>query len=156
MPVRTAARLRPTRVGAAALLVLLTALAAPAPAAAAPTPTTGAASMVVAQLHLLDLQCLAENDDGTWWGSDEVYITVNGQRVWERGSVDRGDNLLVNYYYTFDELVTVQLWEDDGGLRGGDDHMATWYVFAVELGSGVHKVRSQYTAGSYDLRYEVV
>ena len=165
MPVRTSARRWTILTGwstTVAAAIVLALLAGPSPVAAGAVPPSGAASnsavaaMVVAELHLLDLECLRENDDGTWWGSDEVYITLNGQRVWERGGVDRNDVILIDLRLAFDDLITVQLWEDDGGLRGGDDHMATWYVFAAEVGSGVHKVRSQYTAGSYDLRYEVV
>jgi hypothetical protein len=135
-----------------AALALFAALLAPTPAAAAPP---RAAAMMVAQLHLLDLECLDENDEG-WWTSDEPYINVNGQRVWSAGNVDRYEVLLVNLRFDFDEMVTVELWEDDGGLTGKDDLMGRWFIFAGEVGSGVHKVRSQYSFGTYNLRYEVV
>jgi hypothetical protein len=125
----------------------LAGLAAPAAAA------TGGGVQVVAQLHLLDLECLAENDG---FGSDEPYININGQRVWSRGNVDRGDIELVNLRFDFDEVVTVELWEDDGGLSGRDDLMGRWFFFASEAGGGITKVRSQFTTGLYDLRYEVV
>ncbi|HZM82737.1 MAG TPA: hypothetical protein VFC19_44035 [Candidatus Limnocylindrales bacterium] len=136
-------------------VVLCTLLAAPVNLA---YPTAAAAAdgpgiQTVAKLHLLDLKCLAENDS---FGSDEPYININGQRVWSRGNVDRGDIELVDYRYDFDEVVTVELWEDDGGLTGGDDLMGRWFIFSGELGSGFHTLRSQYTAGLYDLRYEVV
>jgi hypothetical protein len=147
MPVRT---LRSAAV-AAAIVLLATVVARPAPAGAGAAPT-GATAMVVAELHLLDLECLDKNDD---WGSDEPYIRVNGVRVWGRGNFDNRDIFLINLRFAFDEVVTVEVWEDDGGLTGGDDHMATWQIFAAEAGSGVHKVRTQRTFGHYDLRYAV-
>jgi hypothetical protein len=159
MPLRTTAHRRATRtvrsVSLAAALALLVTLVAPSPAAAGPAAAPGVAAMVVAELHLLDLECIDENDDG-WWGSDEPFIVVNGQRVWDAENFDLRDIELIHIRIPFDELVTVEMWEDDGGLRAGDDHMASWYVFAAEVGSGVHKVRTQRTYGTYDLRYEVV
>lgn len=129
------------------LLSSFVSLTSAAPAAA------GTGTQAVAQLHLLDLKCRAENDS---FGSDEPYIVVNGQRVWTGSNVDRNDVELVNLRFNFDEVVTVELWEDDGGLSGGDDHMGTWHIFAAELGGGITTVKSQYTVGVYDLRYEVV
>jgi hypothetical protein len=140
-----------------AAIVLLTALVAPSPAAAGAAPTAGAdpvgvAAMVVAELHLLDLECMDKNDD---WGSDEPYITVNGQRVWQRGNFDNRDLELIDLRFPFDEVVTVEVWEDDGGWTGSDDRMASWQFTAAEAGTGVHKVRTPWTFGHYDLRYVV-
>jgi len=126
------------------------------PLAGLANPTPAAADsgvQVVAQLHQLDLSCRAENDS---FGSDEVYININGQRVWSRNNVDRNDIELVNYRFDFDDNVTVELWEDDGGVTGKDDLMGRWFFYAAEAGGGITTVESQYTAGKYDLRYEVV
>ena len=136
-----------TLVVASVLLSSVVSLARPTPAAA------DSHVQVVAQLHLLDLKCRAENDS---FGSDEPYINVDGQRVWSRNNVDRGDIELVNLRFDFDEAITVELWEDDGGLTGGDDLMGRWFMFAAESGNGITTVTSQYTAGWYELRYEVV
>jgi hypothetical protein len=111
-------------------------------------------TQAVAQLRLLDLACSGEND---WAGSDEPYITVNGQRVWSASNVNRGDTELVDLRFDFDSSITVALREDDGGLAGGDDFMGSWTVTADQAGTGVRTVHSftWITAGNYALRYEV-
>lgn len=138
------------------LAVLLSALATAPFNLAAPAPAVadgGAGTQVVAQLHLLDLKCRAENDS---FGSDEPYININGQRVWARGNVDRGDVELVNLRFDFDDAIAIDLWEDDGGLSGGDDLMGQWFAFAAENGTGIITLKNQFTTGWYELRYEVV
>jgi len=155
MPVRTVARRRTVRTvwsaSIAVALALLAALAGPAPGYAGPGPAPSTA-MVVVELHLLDLECRDKNDD---WGSDEPYITVNGQPVWRTGNFDNRDIELINLRFAFDDVVTVEVWEDDGGWTGSDDRMGSFQFTAAEAGTGVHKVRTQWTAGHYDLRYAV-
>lgn len=146
-------RIRAKLVALAGFLLFLPASLAFAAPASAASASDDPETQVVAQLHLLDLKCLFENDS---FGSDEAYININGQRVWARGNVDAGDIELVNLRFNFDEVITVELWEDDGGLTGGDDHMATWHIFASENGLGILTVPSQFSAGRYELRYEVV
>ena len=148
MPVRTVR----SAAAAAAIVLLATLTGSPPAAGAAPPRTAGAAAMVVAELHLLDLECRDKNDD---WGSDEPYITVNGQPVWHTGNFDNRDIELINLRFAFDDVVTVEVWEDDGGWTGSDDRMGSFQFTAAEAGTGVHKVRTQWTAGHYDLRYAV-
>ncbi len=121
--------------------------------AATPRAAHAEGLQVVAQLHLLDLESTDQEDD---YGSDEAYLTVNGQKVWETDNFDPRDIRLVDFRFNFDEVVTVEAWEDDGGLTGGDDHMGTWYMWAAETGQGVKTVQTQEQAGTWKLRYEVV
>lgn len=85
-------------------------------------------------------------------------MLVNGVRVWSGSNVDNGDTEWIDFWTTFDEVIQVELWEDDGGLTGGDDRIATWYIFASEAGLGVQTVHSPWEMrpALYDLRYEVV
>lgn len=132
--------------GVAALAVAM-AFAAPPAAGASPGVQT-------VTLHIIDLKCLFQNDA---FGSDEPYINVNGARVWARGNVDDGETVSVEYWTGFDDVIQIDLWEDDGGLTGKDDHMATWFIFASEIGTGIHKVQSPWeNPFLYDMRYEVV
>jgi hypothetical protein len=120
------------------------------PAAAA----TDNQTQVVAQLHLMSVLCLGEDDV---IGSDEPYLTINGQRVWSAQNVDGGDHELVNLRFDFDESVTVVLWEDDGGLAGGDDVLLRLTISASQAGTGIQEAAtSPLGAGSYRLYYEVV
>lgn len=115
----------------------------------------GPRARVAATLHVIDTTCRWQNDS---FGSDEPYLRVNGVRVWSGSNVDDGDREPVEFWIGFDEVVQVELWEDDGGLTGEDDRIATWYVFAGEAGTGVKTVQSPWETrpALYDLRYEVV
>jgi hypothetical protein len=142
----------PGVLAAAALLAGVPSPVAAAPTAGAPAAPTARAAV---QLHVIDTTCQWQNDT---FGSDEPYLLVNGVRVWSGTNVDYDDVESIEFTTGFDEVVELQLWEDDGGITGGDDHIATWYIFASEAGTGVHTVQSPWEnrPGLYDLRYEVV
>jgi hypothetical protein len=126
---------------------------ASAQAAAAPAQAAAATALTSAQLHIVSIRCYGQNDT---WGSDEPYFLVNGVRVWERGNVNYLQTVSVDVYVPFEDVVTLEMWEDDGGLTGRDDLMARWFMFTGEAGSGVHGVWTQYGGGSYIMYYEVV
>ncbi len=148
MSTRLSRAIRLTVATALTLLVGGLVLTGPAPAQA-----KGENLTVPATLHIIYIRCNEQDDQ---WGSDEPYITINGQRVWEAGNVDALDYVNVEINVPFDDQVNVQLWEDDGGLSGGDDLMGNWYMWAGEAGSGQHTVDSQYTSGWYWFHYEVI
>lgn len=135
-------------------LALLGALAA-ALVIVAPSPAAAAPAVQTVQLHIVNIECLFQNDT---FGSDEPYLLVNGARVWSGSNVDDGDVARVDYQSGFDDVIQIDLWEDDGGLSGRDDHIATWFIFDSEVGTGTHTVQSPWDSGAglYDLTYEVV
>jgi hypothetical protein len=128
------------------IAVLLVGLVSPA--AAQPAVQT------TAQLHIFDVNCAQQNDEVF---SDEPYLVVNGSRVWSGENVDDGDVEPVNLWFTFDDVITVELWEDDGGWTGEDDRMAVWHFWASEAGTGI---RLAYIPSGqkarYWIRYEIV
>jgi len=138
--------LRVTLLGALAAALVI--VAPSSPAGAAPTIQT-------VQLHIVNIECLFQNDT---FGSDEPYLLVNRARVWTGSNVDYGDVESVEYRSGFDDVITIELWEDDGGLAGKDDHIATWFIYDSEIGTGVHTVQSPWDSGAglYEMTYEVV
>ena len=59
-------------------------------------------------------------------GDDDVYITVNGRRVWGIVSMAKGQSQPINYEVS--EGDKVQVWEYDSG--SSDDEIGTFYVSA--------------------------
>jgi len=140
--------LRALRLAALGVLAAALMIVAPLPAAAGPAVQT-------VQLHIINVECLFQNDP---FGSDEPYLLVNGARVWSGSNVDDGDVERVDYWTGFDDVIRVELWEDDGGLSGRDDHIDTWFIFDSEVGTGTHTVQSPFGSGAglYEMTYEVV
>jgi len=139
---------------AAALGPVRSAQAATPVAQAASAPSTAARSaLTTATLHIIRIKCYGQNDT---WGSDEPYFAVNGDRVWERDNVDYLDTVQVDVYVPFTDVVTVEMWEDDGGLTGRDDLMARWFTFSGETSIGVQSRWTTMGGGSYIVYYEVV
>jgi len=121
----------------------------------APPAAVASPGIQTVTLHIINLKCLFQNDT---FGSDEPYLVVNGARIWSGSNVDDGDTESIEYWTGFDGVIQIDLWEDDGGLTGRDDHMAVWFIFDSEIGTGVHKVQSPWGVGPalYDMWYEVV
>lgn len=67
-------------------------------------------------LHLYSFRCENEQSgivEGP--GSDEVYILVNGRKVWRQGSVDSGDRFDINQDIPFYYRACLRVYEEDEG-----------------------------------------
>ncbi len=145
--------LRVRRAGVVLFAVLAVVFSLVSTSANAPAARADSTIQVAATLHLFDLECGDKDDD---WGSDEPYININGQRVWEAGNFDNNDIEFLDLRFGFNDTINVQIWEDDGGLTGGDDKMAEWTITAAEIGTGLVRVQTtENQAGWYFLRYAV-
>ncbi len=61
-------------------------------------------------LRLKTLKCLDPQETVT---GDEVYIMIDGRRVWGENNMKKGESLPVNFSHNFTDSAQVQLWEDD-------------------------------------------
>jgi hypothetical protein len=64
------------------------------------------------------ITCIKPNES-----SDEIFLKVNGERVWggDNGrDISPGTTIEVGYSFTYGNSVTIELWEDDTPLSGGD------------------------------------
>jgi hypothetical protein len=138
--------------GVVAAALATTLLAVPAQARV-PAQAQAQSAMVSVRLHIIRITCYGKNDT---WGSDEPYFNVNGTRVWRQGNVDYLETVQVDVYTPFDDVATVEMWEDDGGLTGQDDLMGRWFMFSGEVTSGVQSVWTSWSGGRYVVYYEVV
>jgi len=80
----------------------------------------------MADLKLKYLNC-KKTEDLT--GPDEIYILVNGERVWGPQSVNDGEQPSINVVRGFSgRRVKVELYDQDAGGADDDDHLGTVYA----------------------------
>lgn len=99
-------------------------------------------------LHLSSIECITETPG---LGSDEAYLTVNGQRVWG-SDMDTGDYATINRGLEFQDLATISLYEDDSPWSS-PDHMGTFTVAGPTNGLRVHDLEG--SGARYRLTYRV-
>jgi hypothetical protein len=92
--------------------------------------------------------------------SDEVYLVVNGKRVWGIKSMSANDieDLSGISSIEFDSRVRIDLYDKDvgGGPFSSTDHLGGIDILANQVGKGeqIHKFAER--GGLYSLSYEVV
>ncbi len=66
-------------------------------------------------------------------GADEIYILVNGERIWGPQSVNDGDSVSIGRGKSFNgRRVKVELYDQDAGGPDDDDHLGTAYASSKE------------------------
>ena len=78
-----------------------------------------------ALLQLKRIKCHTTEDNT---GRDEVYIKLDGARVWEPWSMNDGDEETLEGAIPpreFEESISVELWDHDQGWGDDDDHLGT-------------------------------
>lgn len=66
------------------------------------------------------IHCKSTED---WGGTDEVYIMVDGERIWGPQSLNDGDSASVNVRRDKGKKIHVELWDQDMGGPDNDDNL---------------------------------
>ncbi len=115
-------------------------------AAAYPSPSV--------KLHLLAIKCLDTQD---WRGEDETYIKVDHRRVW-RGNMRKGQEVSLENAVpgiAFRSRAQVDLYDEDPGFLGSDDHLGRTYVPNAFAGKKARKQAFFGAGAHYELTYKV-
>jgi len=76
-----------------------------------------------------------------YMGSDEIYITVNGQKVWGPTKMNESSPELksktINKEKSFSTRARIDLYDDDAGWGDDDpDHLGRTYAYAAQSADG--------------------
>lgn len=112
----------------------------------------------MAVLRIVAIKCDKQDD---YWGDDNVYIFVNGKRLWGPTFMD-GDGRFVpvNRDFVFKRTARIELFDQDANYDNGggdDDRLGILTVSASDVGE--HRVMDEFTRPrewSYTLVYEVI
>jgi hypothetical protein len=61
-------------------------------------------------LRINAIRCIEQED---FWGDDDTFIVVNGQRVWGPQPMDEGQTRTINAEFAFNRSVEIKLFEVD-------------------------------------------
>lgn len=103
------------------------------------------------KLKLRTLYCIYQED---FFGTDQVYIKVNGEKVSSTARISSGGNLdlsNLNRYY-FEDDIKVEVYEYDWE---GDDLLLSATITGDEAGEGINYKSGSHRTAKYKLSYEV-
>ncbi|MBD1891578.1 hypothetical protein [Coleofasciculus sp. FACHB-SPT9] len=115
----------------------------------------------MATLTLKTLYCQETED---WTGSDEPYLRVNGQTVWQGALNDQKDAPLFNektadpndfLAFDFSGQATIKLFDADAGWFDDDDFLGSIQVTNQDIGLGDQTKPFNLDGAYYELTYEV-
>ena len=109
----------------------------------ASTPFTIANSDSCASITFQTLYCESEND-GT--PPSEVYIKLNGRRIWRGTGIDDNSSYDVGVTAYFCGQGEVEVWEDDGG-PSVDDFLASWTIDPQSRGTAAQPLNADRFTG---------
>lgn len=102
-----------------------------------------------ATLRFIRLECHETEDSST----DEIYITVNGNRVWGVQSVSRGEVVDLAALSMFDGTAEIQLWDEDS--PDADDCLGTGHAHESMSGQGEQRIGFGEDGANYTLVFSV-
>jgi hypothetical protein len=107
----------------------------------------------MACLQLQELTCKATQE---WTGPDEVYLLINGIRVWGPQSMNDGDEQRLGTVRAikFTKTAEIKLYDEDTAVDP-DDRLGTITVNASEAGGGVRSGKFERYDANYELLYKV-
>jgi hypothetical protein len=108
--------------------------------------------MLMAKLQPVSLTCHTTQD---WDGSDEIYVTINDNRVWGPRKMKDGEQLDLTKVapVPFRRRIRLDMYDLDAGAPVFDDHLGRAVVYAVRKGSKVHEFNNY--GADYTLEYRV-
>lgn len=105
----------------------------------------------MATLRLNRVECF-ETTDGA--GADDLYINVDGGRVFGVEQIDEEESKSINVSTTFGgSMAKVSLWEYDSG--SGDDFIGSFFPHITQEGTGEHAVTLTGDGSHYEVFYRV-
>ncbi|NEO31381.1 MAG: hypothetical protein F6K36_13290 [Symploca sp. SIO3C6] len=101
----------------------------------------------------LELKHFVVNDTQEW-PRDEIYLKLDGKKVYSKGGVSSGDTLYINKTFTMTgSYDTLKLFENDT-WPNGDEHLGTKNVFTSQIGND-QKASFTRKGADYDLYFDV-
>ncbi|MCT4355630.1 hypothetical protein M5362_21060 [Streptomyces sp. Je 1-79] len=104
----------------------------------------------MATVTINQVNCL-ETTDGL--GADDLYINIDGNRVFGVQQIDTGEEAAVGASKTFGTKAKVSLWEYDSGSE--DDLIGSFFAHSSQAGEGEHAVALTGDGSRYDVFYTV-
>jgi hypothetical protein len=104
----------------------------------------------MATVNLRRLLCLETEDAG----KDEVYLVVNGQKIWGERKIGVGQGLSINRQVNFTNSVEIKLFDADA--PDSDDYLGTITVTNAMKGKGEQIGKFNRDGANYNLYYDVV
>jgi hypothetical protein len=104
----------------------------------------------MATLNLRRLLCVETEDAG----KDEVYLVVNGEKIWGERKIGVGQGLSVNRQVNFTNSVEITLFDADA--PDSDDYLGTIIVTNAMKGKGELTGYFLRDGADYTLYYDVV
>jgi hypothetical protein len=94
------------------------------------------------------------NDTTSGWGDDQVFINVNGRRVFGVVDMAEGQTTHPGGEIAFNTRAVIDVWEYDSG--SDNDRIGQHTARGWQAGSGEHSVSMSGDCSEYTLTYEVV
>jgi len=121
-------------------------------------------------LRLISLEANKTGADGWFNDDDELYIKVNGEKVWE-DDLNSGDMVYFDESegffddtqnsFLFDNTATISFYDEDGGvfgveeIAGGDDFLGSHIIQPTSVEPLLETVNLSGSGSEYTLTYEV-
>lgn len=94
------------------------------------------------------------NDTTSGWGDDQVFINVNGRRVFGVVDMAEGQTAHPGGETTFNTRAVIDVWEYDSG--SDNDRIGQHTARGWQQGTGEHSISMTGDGSEYTLTYEVV
>ncbi|MGQ4647259.1 hypothetical protein [Lyngbya aestuarii] len=105
----------------------------------------------MAKLWLKTLKAYANQE----WPRDELYMKLDGSKVWDQGGVEVGDSFYIGKTYDISGYSDkIDLFEDDS-WPNGDEYLGSHTVYNWETGLGEQTATFNLEGSNYQLTYEV-